>query len=172
MTRKALYPGTFDPVTRGHEDIMRRAASMFDTLVVAVAENPAKKPMFDIKDRIQFIETVLQYVPNVEVIGYTGLTIELAKKHECCAMIRGLRGVTDFEYELHIANVNHHLAADIETVFLMSKPEYSFISSSAVRGLAAYDADIDALVHPFVSFAIKMRKLENDPCHPGKPVRG
>ena len=118
MTVSAMYPGTFDPITLGHEDLVRRAICLFDRVVVAVATTPSKETMFSLEERVALAQTVLEDFDNVEVMGYTGLTVNFAQDHNLQVIIRGLRAISDFEYEFQLANMNRHLTADVETVFL------------------------------------------------------
>jgi pantetheine-phosphate adenylyltransferase len=146
----AMYPGTFDPITRGHEDLVRRAARIFDRIVVAIAANPGKKPMFNLQERVALAEAVLADIPGVEVMGYEGLTIEFARRNDLGAIIRGLRAVSDFEYEFQLANMNRHLTDEVETVFLTPTERYTYISSSLVREIAILGGDVGEFVSPIV----------------------
>jgi len=153
MKSSAVYPGTFDPITRGHEDLVRRAAALFDRVVLAIAANPNKAPMFAVEQRIELARAVLADVPNVEVIGYSGLTVEFARAHGLGVIVRGLRAVSDFEFEFQLANMGRHLQPDIETIFLMPKEGLTFISSTLVREIAALGGDVSPFVHPIVRAA-------------------
>jgi pantetheine-phosphate adenylyltransferase len=155
--RSAVYPGTFDPITRGHEDLVRRAAGIFDRVVLAIAASPSKAPMFDSAERVELARAVLEGIPNVEVKGYTGLTVEFARQNGIGVIVRGLRAVADFEFEFQLANMGRHLAPDIETVYLTPKEQYTFISSSLVREIATLGGDISQFVHPLVVAAFKRR---------------
>ncbi|MEJ2602978.1 MAG: pantetheine-phosphate adenylyltransferase [Gammaproteobacteria bacterium] len=150
MSIAAMYPGTFDPITRGHEDLVRRAARIFDRIVVAIAANPGKKPMFNLQERVALAEAVLADIPGVEVMGYEGLTIEFARRNDLGAIIRGLRAVSDFEYEFQLANMNRHLTDEVETVFLTPTERYTYISSSLVREIAMLGGDVGEFVSPIV----------------------
>jgi len=154
----AVYPGTFDPLTRGHEDIVRRAASIFGRVVIAVAANPNKAPMFNVDERVELARGVLAELPNVEITGYSGLTVDFAHKHDQAVIVRGLRAVSDFEFEFQLASMGRHLQPDIETVFMVPKEKFTFISSTLVREIATLGGDISAFVHPLVVAAFK-RKL-------------
>ncbi|HEY3809375.1 MAG TPA: pantetheine-phosphate adenylyltransferase [Steroidobacteraceae bacterium] len=154
---RAVYPGTFDPITRGHEDIVRRAAHIFEHVVVAIAANPNKAPTFPIEQRVELARGVLADVPNVEVVGYRGLTVEFARERELSVVVRGLRAVSDFEFEFQLANMGRHLQPDIETVFMVPKEKFTFISSTLVREIATLGGDISAFVHPLVERAFKER---------------
>ncbi len=155
MKISAVYPGTFDPLTRGHEDIVRRAAGIFDRIVVAVGGNPNKIPAFPVQERIELTRAVLADVPNVEVTGYSGLTVEFARTHGLTVIVRGLRAVSDFEFEFQLANMGRHLQPDIETVFMVPKEKFTFISSSMVREIAALGGDVSHFVHPLVASALE-----------------
>jgi pantetheine-phosphate adenylyltransferase len=154
MATGALYPGTFDPFTNGHEEIVRRAASLFGRVVIAVAASPRKQPLFALEQRIELIKSVVGDLPDVEVVGYEGLTVEVAHQHNANVIIRGLRAVSDFEYELQLATINRHLAADIESVFLTPTEEFMFVSSTLVREIAALDGDVSGFVNPVVHSAL------------------
>lgn len=155
-----VYPGTFDPITNGHLDIIKRASNIFDKLYVLVAINLQKKTMFSIDERIELIKEVLKDIPNVEVTSSPLLTVDFAKQVGANAMVRGLRMVSDFEYELQLATFNKHLNNDIETVFIMSSHEYSFLSSSSVKEMAMYSSDISPFVPTIVANALK-EKINN-----------
>jgi len=158
MSIAAMYPGTFDPVTRGHEDLLRRASRIFDRIVVAIAANPGKRPMFDLDERVALAEAVLGDIPGVEVMGYEGLTIDFARQHDLGAIIRGLRAVSDFEYEFQLANMNRHLTDEVETVFLTPTERYTYISSSLVREIAMLGGDVGEFVSPVVEKALLERR--------------
>jgi pantetheine-phosphate adenylyltransferase len=160
-SRAALYPGTFDPMTNGHEDLIRRAARIFDRVVVAVASNPQKAPMFALDQRIELAQAVIGDLPNVEVMGYTGLTVETALRLKTPNIIRGLRAVSDFEFEFQLANMSRHLSPDIEHVFLTPKEQFTFISSTLVREIALLNGNVGEFVHPVVAQALKAKALEN-----------
>ena len=150
-----VYPGTFDPITNGHLDIIKRATKIFDKLYVLVATNINKKTLFSVDERINLIKEVTKDIENVEVVSSSLLTVDFAKQVGASAMIRGLRMVSDFEYELQLATFNKHLNNDIETVFIMSSHEYSFLSSSTVKEIASYSSDISAFVPEVVVTALK-----------------
>ena len=155
--RHALYPGTFDPITSGHEDLVRRAAAIFERVVLAIAASPNKAPLFDIDERVALAREVLADVPNLEVVGYTGLTVEFAREHGIGVIVRGLRAVADFEFEFQLANMGRHLVADVETVYLTPKEQYAFISSSLVREVATLGGDVSPFVSPAVKAALQRR---------------
>lgn len=151
MSVIAVYPGTFDPFTNGHSDLVERAARLFDKIIVAIATNPSKTPMFDLKRRVGMAQTVLQDIDNVEVCGFSDLLVDFARKKQANVILRGLRVVSDFEYEMQLASMNRHLAADIETLFLTPAEQYSFISSSLVKEIAQHGGDVSEFVHPSVA---------------------
>ena len=157
--RKAVYPGTFDPITRGHEDLVRRAAGIFDSVLVAIAANPGKAPLFDIEERVSLARGVLAEIPNVSVAGYTGLTVEFARARGIEVIVRGLRAVSDFEFEFQLANMGRHIAPGVETVFLTPKENFTFISSTMVREIAMLGGNVTEFVHPLVEAAFR-RKMK------------
>lgn len=158
MNRTAVYPGTFDPITRGHEDLVQRAAGIFDRVVVAVAANPNKAPLFTVEERVELARGVFAGLKNVTVTGYKGLTVDLALANANAVIVRGLRAVSDFEFEFQLANMGRHLAPGIETMFLTSKEQFTFISSTLVREIATLGGEVREFVHPLVDAAIR-RKL-------------
>lgn len=155
MNRYAIYPGTFDPITNGHHDLVRRAASIFDRVIVAIAANPNKAPLFALEARVDMARRVLADLDNVEVDGYTGLTVEYARRRGAAVVVRGLRAVSDFEFEFQLANMSRHLERDIETVFLTPKEQFTFISSTLVREIALLGGDVSQFVHPIVKAELK-----------------
>jgi pantetheine-phosphate adenylyltransferase len=158
MTVSAMYPGTFDPITLGHEDLIRRAAQLFDKVVVAVADDTSgKAPMFNTEERVALARTVLADIEGVEVTGYSGLTVDFALKQGLRVMIRGLRAVSDFEYEFQFANMNRHLTDEVETAFLTPTEKHTFISSSLVREVASLGGDVSEFVSPKVQLALMER---------------
>jgi pantetheine-phosphate adenylyltransferase len=158
MSRNAIYPGTFDPITNGHQDLVRRAAGIFDRVIVAIAANPNKTPMFALDKRVELARKVLADLPNVEVTGYSGLTVEFARKHQVSVIVRGLRAVSDFEFEFQLANMSRHLAREIETVFLTPQEQFTFISSSLIREIAVLGGETREFVHPIVEAELKKQK--------------
>lgn len=144
--RIGIYPGSFDPVTRGHLDIIDRAARLVDELVIGVLVNSSKKPLFSMEERVDFIRRVTKNIPNITVEAYDGLLVEFAKSQNASVLVRGLRAVTDFEYELQIAQTNHVEYPEVETIFLTTNLKYSYLSSSVVREFAAYGGDITKFV--------------------------
>lgn len=153
----AMYPGTFDPITNGHHELVRRACRIFDRVVVAIAASPQKAPMFSLEERLDFARQVLSDLPNVSVDGYAGLTVEYAQRHQLAVVIRGLRAVSDFEYEFQLASMNRHLRNDVETILMTPAEQYTFISSTLVREVAALRGDVSAFVHPVVNAALRQR---------------
>jgi len=153
--KTAIYPGTFDPITNGHIDLIHRAAKMFDNVIVAIASSTRKNPKFTLEERINMAEKVLADCPNVRVKGFQELLVDFAKKENAMILIRGLRAISDFEYEFQLASMNRNLAPDIESIFLMPADEYSFISSSLVKEVASLGGDISNFVHPLVNEALK-----------------
>ncbi len=155
----AIYPGSFDPVTKGHLDVLRRAAGMFDKVIIAVLKNSAKRSFLPIEDRLKLIQMSCDYdgLQNVEVDYFQGLTIDYARQKNANVLIRGLRAVSDFEYEMQLSQTNNALAPDINTVFLITKPKYNFISSSTVKEVAMMGGDVSKFVPPPVAEYIKER---------------
>lgn len=158
---KAVYPGTFDPITRGHEDIVRRAARLFDEVIVAIAENRNKAPFFSMQERVDMARAVLVDIPGVQVFGFTGLLIDFASEHQAHTVLRGLRAVSDFEYEFQLAGMNRNLRPDIETIFMTPSDQYMFISSSMVREIARLGGDVSAFVHPLVAGRLNEKIVSN-----------
>lgn len=155
QTKIALYPGTFDPITNGHIDLIKRAANLFDEVIVAIASSQKKQPRFTLEERIELAEQVLADCPNVKVKGFNILLVDFAKEQNATVLIRGLRAISDFEYEFQLASMNRNLAPDIESLFLMPADEYSFISSSLVKEVATLGGDVSDFVHPLVNKALK-----------------
>jgi len=152
---KILYPGTFDPLTNGHIDLIERAEKLLGNIVVAVLENSTKTPTFNLQKRISQIKNSLSYLNNVEVISYSGLTVDCAKDLKANLILRGLRAMSDFEYELQIAHTNKSLNNDIETIFLSTNTNFSFLSSSLVKEVAKFGGEINHMVPPFVERDLK-----------------
>jgi len=155
MTVKAIYPGTFDPVTNGHADLIERASRLFNHVIIGVAASPSKKPLFDLAHRVQLIEQVTQHLANVTVVGFSGLLVDFAKENQANVLIRGLRAVSDFEYEFQLANMNRRLSPNLESVFLTPAEENSFISSTLVKEVAIHHGDVSQFVHPVVKNALE-----------------
>ena len=153
--RRAIYPGTFDPVTVGHLDIMKRACSMFDEVVVAVAKSASKTPMFTFEQRIAMLESATKDFSKLKVVGFEGLLVDLSDQLDAKIIIRGLRAVSDFEYEIQMGYANSSLKKELETIFLMPSLEYSYVSSSVVRSILPFDGKVDHLLHPTVLKMIK-----------------
>jgi pantetheine-phosphate adenylyltransferase len=154
MTVKAIYPGTFDPVTNGHTDLIERASRLFGEVIVGVAASPSKKPCFTLEHRVAMLEQVTSHLDNVKVVGFSGLLVDFAKSHNANVLIRGLRAVSDFEYEFQLANMNRRLYPDLESVFLTPAEENSFISSTLVKEVALHHGDVEQFVHPVVKDAL------------------
>ncbi len=148
--KKAIYPGTFDPITRGHEDLVRRAACLFDQVVLAVADSRAKRPFFDTEERVEMASIVLADCPNVEVTSFSGLLMDFLQEQDARIILRGLRAVSDFEYEFQMAGMNRQLYPDVETVFLTPAEQYMFISATMVREIATLGGDVSPFVNPLV----------------------
>ncbi|MEH6817228.1 pantetheine-phosphate adenylyltransferase [Pseudoalteromonas sp. AS71] len=153
----AIYPGTFDPLTNGHTDLIQRAAKMFDTVLVAVANNPSKKPCFSLEERVELANTILNHLDNVKVIGFSGLLADLARDHNANVLIRGIRAVSDFDYEFQLANMNRRLNPDLESVFLTPAEQNSFISSTLVKEVARHNGDVSEFVNPVIVKALKTK---------------
>lgn len=157
MAVSAMYPGTFDPITLGHEDLVRRAGRLFDKVVVAIAANPSKEPMFSLEERVALAQTALAEFDNVAVTGYDGLTVDFARQNNLQVIVRGLRAISDFEYEFQLANMNRHLTDEVETAFLTPTETYTYISSSLVREICTLGGDISDFVSPEVKIALMDR---------------
>lgn len=153
--RKAIYPGSFDPITNGHLDVITRASALFDEVIVAVALNAQKKPLFTTEERTRLIEEACQKLENVKVVSFDGLVVNLAKENDAVALIRGLRAVSDFEYEFQMALMNRHLEPSIETVFLTPQEEYTYLSSRLVKEVSRLGGDVTALIPENVEKALK-----------------
>ena len=160
--KNAIYPGSFDPVTLGHIDIIRRSAELFDHLIIAVLNNSAKKPLFTVEERVHMLKEVTKDIPNTEVLSFGGLTVEFARECGAHALVRGLRAVTDFEYELQLAQLTRVIAPEIDTVFLTTPLKYAYLSSSSVKEVAAYGGDISSFVTPYVEERVheKFQRIE------------
>ncbi|MCX7244169.1 MAG: pantetheine-phosphate adenylyltransferase [Burkholderiales bacterium] len=146
----AVYPGTFDPFTRGHEDLVRRASSIFGEVIVGVADSRSKKPFFNLEERIAIAKEVLNHYSNVKIVGFTGLLKDFAREHQARVIVRGLRAVSDFEYEFQMAGMNRYLLPDVETLFLTPSDQYQFISGTFVREIALMGGDVSKFVFPSV----------------------
>lgn len=159
---RIIYPGTFDPITVGHVDVIKRAALLCDELVIAIMENPAKKTTFNLEERVYMILAACEDIENIKVVARQGLTVNLAKEMNARALVRGIRAVMDYEYELRTATANLMLNPDVETIFLVSKPEYSFVSSSTVKEIAYNHGDVSKLVCPYVHEKLKEKYKDHD----------
>lgn len=157
MKSRALYPGTFDPITNGHHDIIRRASKLFEHVTVAVATSPTKAPAFSLEKRVAMAKLALADIPNVEVKSFSGLTVEFARENGIGVVLRGLRAVSDFEFEFQLAGMNRHLDPEVETMFLTPIEQYSYISSSLVREISALGGDVSTFVHPAVEAELAKR---------------
>jgi len=157
MSVGAMYPGTFDPITRGHEEIVKRAVELFDEVVVAIASSPGKEPLFSLEERVALAAEVLADIQGVSVTGYVGLTVDFARENKLRAIIRGLRAVSDFEYEFQLATMNRRLTEEVETVFLTPTEPFTFVSSSLVREIAEFGGDVSPFVHPRVISELKAK---------------
>ncbi|HHC73300.1 MAG TPA: pantetheine-phosphate adenylyltransferase [Thiotrichales bacterium] len=154
----AVYPGTFDPITNGHADLVERATRLFDRVIVAVAANPSKQPAFDLETRVALAQEVLAHLSSVEVASFDCLLVDFVHRQDAQVILRGLRAVSDFEYEFQLAGMNRRLAPDVETLFLTPAEQYAYISSSLVREIAALGGDTTSFVHPVVQAALCNRK--------------
>ena len=151
MKLTAIYPGTFDPITNGHTDLAQRACQLFDKVIIGIASNPKKQPLFSLEQRVDMVQQVLCDLPNVEVVGFEGLLVDFAHEQNAKVILRGLRAVSDFEYEFQLASMNRNLAPDVESIFLTPAEQHSFISSTLVKEIAVLGGDVSGFVHPLVS---------------------
>ncbi|MDD4953683.1 MAG: pantetheine-phosphate adenylyltransferase [Candidatus Omnitrophica bacterium] len=159
MCQAAIYPGTFDPVTYGHIDLIKRAQEIFSEVTVAVAHNPYKKPLFNVKERMAMLEKATAQLQGVKVCDFDGLVVDFARKNKAKVLIRGLRMISDFEYEFQMALTNRKLAPDIETIFLMPQESYSYLSATLLKEAASLGADLSSFVPGFVEKALKAKLL-------------
>ena len=157
MSVTALYPGTFDPITTGHSDLVRRATRVFDKVIVAIAANPAKKPLFSLEERVSMARAVLADLPGVSVVGFDTLLIDGVRQHQARVILRGLRAVSDFEYEFQMAGMNRHLDPEVETVFMTPSEREMFVSASLVKEIAALGGDVSSFVHAYVMQALRAK---------------
>ena len=155
MTIRAIYPGTFDPVTNGHSDLIVRASRLFSEVIIGVASSPSKRPRFTLEQRVDMIKQITKDLDNVTVVGFSGLLVDFAKQHQAKVLIRGLRAVSDFEYEFQLANMNRRLSPDLESVFLTPAEGNSFISSTLVKEVALHKGDVSQFVHPIIKAALE-----------------
>jgi pantetheine-phosphate adenylyltransferase len=152
---RAMYPGTFDPITNGHYDLIRRAANIFERVVVAIAANPGKAPLFTVEERAELAKQVCADIPNVEVTTFKGLTVDFAAQHGLQIVVRGLRAVSDFDFEFQLATMSRHLSDKVDYVFLTPMEQFNFISSTLVREIASHGGNVSQFVHPVVEAALK-----------------
>ena len=157
MTKRAIYPGTFDPMTKGHVDLIERACKLFDEIVIAIAASEAKNPLFTLDERIQIAEKIFESNDKVKVVGFSGLLVDLAKDNDAKILIRGLRVVADFEYEFQLANMNRAMMPELESVFLTPKEQYSYISSSLVKEICKMGGDVSEFVDPISLSELKRK---------------
>ena len=155
--KTAVYPGTFDPVTYGHLDVILRASKLFDRVIVGVLHNSSKSPLFSVEERVNILKKATQDIPNVEVRSFSGLAVDFAKECQAHTIVRGLRAITDFEYELQMAQTNRVLAPDIDTVFLTTSLEYAYLSSTIMKEVAGYDGDLSKFAPPEITEAVKKK---------------
>ena len=159
--KTGVYPGTFDPITNGHTDIIVRSLRVFDRVIVAVAPNPSKRPLFDVKERVEMVRLVTKDLPHVDVEAFDGLLVQYVSTHGAQAVIRGLRAMSDFEYEFQLASMNRHLIPEVETLFLTPAEQYGFISSSLVREISRLSGDVSAFVPAAVAKALQAEWQRN-----------
>ena len=154
---KVVYPGTFDPFTKGHEDLVRRASKLFDRVVVGIADSESKRPMFTAEERVAMTREVLAAYPNVEVVGFSGLLMDFVHSVKARVIVRGLRAVSDFEYEFQMAGMNRNLYPEVETLFLTPAEQYLFMSATIVREIARFGGNVSSFVHPAVAARLKAK---------------
>ena len=159
--RVAIYPGTFDPITRGHEDLVRRAGSLFDKLILAIAESPSKRPYFTLDERVEMAREILADMKNVEIVGFNTLLMDFVHERGAKVIVRGLRAVSDFEYEFQMAGMNRSLYPEVETVFLTPGEQYMFISATMVREIARLGGDVGKFVQPSVNKRLRAKSSVN-----------
>ena len=156
-----IYPGTFDPITHGHTNLVERASRLFDKVIIAIASSKKKSPLFDFDERVALASAATNHLANIEIYDFDGLIVDFAKQHRACAVLRGVRCISDFDYELQMAGMNAAMSSEFDTVFLTPANEYSFISSSLVREVATMHGDVSEFVHPAVLAALKERTTDN-----------
>ena len=161
---RAIYPGSFDPVTYGHYDIICRSCKIVDELIVGVLNNKAKMPLFSVEERVKMLKEVTKDLPNVRIIPFDGLLVDFAERMDADMVIRGLRAITDFEYELQMSQTNHKLSPNVETMFLTTSIEYSYLSSTTVREIAAFGGDVTQFVPQAVAVELEKKMKENGEC--------
>ncbi len=157
MSATALYPGTFDPITNGHSDLVRRATRVFGKVIVAIAANPAKQPLFSLNERVDMARAVLADLPNVGVVGFDTLLVDCVRQHQAHVILRGLRAVSDFEYEFQLAGMNRHLDPEVETVFMTPSEREMFVSASLVKEIAGFGGDVSPFVDARVMQALRTK---------------
>lgn len=157
MIMKAIYPGTFDPLTNGHLDLITRAAKIFDQLVLAIAANPSKQPLFNLAERVTLVTQVTAYLPNVTVMGFSELMTNVARQQQATILVRGLRAVSDFEYETQLAKMNRHLMPELESVFMMPAEAWSYISSTLVKEVALHGGVVDNFLPALIAKEVQAR---------------
>lgn len=157
LATPAIYPGTFDPITNGHFDLIKRSARLFDSVVVAVAESPSKKTMFTLQERVDMVKEVTKDLPNVTAVGFSGLLVDFAKQQQTTILIRGLRTTVDYEYEFGLTSMYRKLMPELESVFLTPTEEFAFLSSTIVREVAIHGGEVDQFLHPYVVEKVKAR---------------
>ena len=151
----AVYPGSFDPVTLGHFDIIERSAKIMDKVIVGVLNNSSKTPLFSVEERVNMLKSITKDIPNVEVMSFGGLLVDFVREQNANVIVRGLRAVTDFEYELQLSQTNHVIAPEVDTIFLTTNLKYSYLSSSIVKEIASYNGDISAFLHPEIAEKVR-----------------
>ncbi|WP_038499494.1 pantetheine-phosphate adenylyltransferase [Candidatus Palibaumannia cicadellinicola] len=161
MTKKAIYPGTFDPLTNGHLDLVTRAAQIFDEVILAIAASPSKQPLFDLHERVELAIQVTVHLPNVTVRGFIGLMAHFARQQQAHILIRGLRAVADFEYEMQIMKMNRHLMPGLESVFMMPAETWAYISSTLVKEVALHGGSVDHFLPALIAKEVKARLYPN-----------
>lgn len=155
--KRAIYPGSFDPVTKGHLDIIERAAAIVDELIVGVLNNNIKTPLFSVEERVSMLISATRHISNVQVEAFSGLSVDFVEKCDASFIVRGLRAVTDFEYELQMAHTNRVMAPDIDTIFLTTNLNYSYVSSTIVKEIASFDGNLEAFLHPDIADMVKRK---------------
>ena len=155
--KNIIYPGTFDPITHGHSNLIERASKLFDKVTIAIAQSKKKAPLFNFDERVTLVKAATAHLDNIDVIGFSGLIVDIAHEHNACAVLRGVRSMSDFDYELQMAGMNSAMYSDFETVFLTPANEYSFISSTLVREIASMKGDVSQFVHPTVLDALNKK---------------
>lgn len=153
--KKAVYPGSFDPVTLGHLDIIERTSKMFDRVIIGVLNNNSKSPLFSVEERVNMLKEITVDMPNVEVQSFAGLLIDFVRRNDAQVIVRGLRAITDFEYELQMAQTNRVIAPELDTIFLTTNLKYSYLSSSIVKEIAEFDGEISGFLHPLIAERVK-----------------